>query len=117
MKLLLIALLTVIAGCATTPQQTIEETEPYRLKSAQPPERAAHCIIRQAEATVAQFTGREEDPPAPGTRKVVIRHPGAGTSVVAHIAPAGSGSDITLWLSWQHFMFRDTLIEQITKGC
>jgi hypothetical protein len=112
-----IALVAALGGCATTPQQTIEETEPYRLKSTLPPDRAAHCIIRSAESKIASFTGREEDPPAPGARKIVIRHPDAGTSVVAHVMPDGGGSDITLWLSWQHMFFRDTLVAIITKGC
>lgn len=111
-----VATVALLAGCATTPQDT-QQTEPYHLKSAQPPDRAALCIIRTAESKSGSFSGREEEPPEPGARKVVIRHISAGTSVVAHVLPDGSGSKITLWLSWQHFLFRDTIVEQITAGC
>lgn len=116
MKTVLIVMTLLLTACATTPQDTMQ-TEPYHMKSALPPAQAAHCLIRTAESKVGNFTGREEEPPAPGARKIVIRHPDAGTSVVAHVMPDGTGSAITLWLSWQHFLLRDTLVAAITRGC
>lgn len=115
MKKLLIAI-AFLAGCASTPQDTIL-TEPFHFKALQPPAAAALCIIRQAESKVGAFSGREEEAPAPNARKIVIRHNSAGASIVAHLFPAGTGSDVTLWLSNQHLFLRETLVKMLVSGC
>lgn len=116
MKILIALIALALAGCATTAADT-RQTEPYRFNSPNPPAKVARCIIDNAEGMSGNFSGREDPPAADGERRVQIRHPDAGVSVVAEILPRGSGSAVTLWLSWQHFMARDTLVDRFKAGC
>ena len=109
------AILLLIAGCASTPQDTLS-TEPLHLTGKLPPEKYARCIITNAENISGSFSGSEELNTALGARKVVIRHSSAGASVIANITPRDGGSDIVLWVS-RNQIFRDTLVDLMIKGC
>jgi hypothetical protein len=115
MKPLLLVALLLMTGCASTPQDTLT-TEPYRLTGKLPPTQYARCLITNAENASGDFSGREDAPAQPDWRKVSIRHSTGGAAVIADIAPKGSGSDVTLWAS-RNMIFRDTLVDVMTKGC
>jgi hypothetical protein len=112
--LLMIALL-FFAGCASTPHDTLT-TEPYRISGKLPPAQYARCLINNAEKASGDFSGREDQPEQPDWRRVQIRHSSAGAAFIADIAPQGSGSDVTLWVS-RNMIFGGALVDVITKSC
>jgi len=119
----MLAVATMSASCAVTPQKLIENGEEFRYTSSANPLDTAWCMGRSADEMHTMWKSRVRPMDSPGTTemlvKLVIGPPSA--VAVAHLEPiasGSSGSDVTLWISRNPpYGGRNTLRERLIGDC
>jgi hypothetical protein len=115
MKMLVIGVAALLAGCITTPQQVREQGQKITFSTAQPPAQTARCLARAAENVSGNFAAQERMN-GDGTQEVLVRSVGdiAAVLVIADIHPTGAGSSVTLSVG---DLAHDSLLKQLKDGC
>ena len=99
MKILILLITAVLAGCVTyTPQQVMDAGDRYTAHLAKPPKDAAYCVARVGENIHGAISSNVR--PLEGeAMEVVFRagtDPGMAISVI-RLVPDGAGSLATIW--------------------
>jgi hypothetical protein len=87
-----------LSGCALTPDEVMQKGSRQTASSRLAPRDVAACIGRNAESvtrsgeTLGYPTGRRG-------YEVLLHYPDAGIAAVFSIKPAGTGSDVTAWVT------------------
>src|SRR5712691_10679166 len=97
MKLLLLLLLGMFLGCALTPKEVMEASERSTHRAANAPYAAAACIARNAESPPAGLVVTVRSLNVNDSTEVILTSIAGkwGIVAVAHVEPAGSGSQVT----------------------
>lgn len=124
MKLLLLIAAALLAGCATTPKEVMQDGERADYRSAKPVPEAAKCIEHNAAELKwgllgTSFQAQTRAAATAGTLEVIYGGQGATVAVVS-IRADGTGSAISVWRSPQLIGLlrgEGTLEQQIVRGC
>ena len=109
----------VLAGCAQTPDQTIDQGERFQFTSASTPYSAAICISRNANARGGGVSGQERMLGDADMEVVVRDAPGTqgNTLAVAQIRRGSPISDVTISVSPSLRGDRRAFARQLMAGC
>ncbi|MBI2960913.1 MAG: hypothetical protein HYY28_11410 [Betaproteobacteria bacterium] len=114
-------LLSLLAGCAITPNDVMREGERSEYRSTRAPQEVARCIQRNASEIRLGILGLGSQPAyirdhtIPGSLEVL--YGGGVTIAVAVVRPAASGSTFTIWRNPQPVSGEGTLEQQMARGC
>lgn len=120
MKAFSILVLILLAACAYTPRELMQEGEQRTARARKPPLAAARCIARNAEEIAVALTARERTlETAVGGYEVIVRQHGDGptTVAVANILPNVDGSIVRLWLSPNIVIGVDEFTVRLLNDC
>lgn len=114
----------LLAGCASTPTEVMEQGERTDYTSKRPPREAAECIERNASEIKWGLLGVSKDARMrvgkdPNTFEVLYQEMGV-TIAVALASPAAGGSAISVWRSpgvVGALRGEGTLEQQMVKSC
>lgn len=129
MKKLTLALLALtptflLGGCVSiTPASYLQSTYldtkgtmPHVFQSSNTVDAAGKCAMFNIQEGIASFAATyAEEPAKPGTKEIRARSE-VGVAAIVVLEPATTGTSITVWIS-NHYPFKGTLAERISKGC
>lgn len=116
----------LLGGCVSiTPASYLQSTyldvkgtTPRTYQSTNTVDAAGKCAMFNIQEGIASFNAVYADEPAkPGTKEIRARSEvGMAAVVVLEPTATGTGTSITVWIS-NHYPFKGTLSERISKGC
>lgn len=129
MKKLTLALLALaptflLGGCVSiTPASYLQSTyldvkgtTPRTYQSNNTVDVAGKCAMFNIQEGIASFNAvYAEEPAKPGTKEIRARSE-VGVAAVVVLEPTSTGTSISVWIS-NHYPFKGTLSERISKGC
>jgi len=116
-----IAMLVAVGGCAMSPLQVVEQGKRFEFSSAKPASATAACLARNAEEYTpgivpGVLSANVRDAAQAGSLEVVVRAGEAGTMAIARVAPAPTGSTVTVWVT-PNALSPESYFSGITQGC
>lgn len=119
-NLLILALLATISGCSHIPETEstaldTKATEPIIYSSNIEPSTTVKCITNNIEERLGAFIPMPPKNPMPNYFEVSVRSK-IGVAAVINIEPEEKGSRVLTRIS-NHYPFKKTLANMITKGC
>ena len=108
-------LLPLFAGCALVQQDSTPGTVTHSF--AQPPQRAAECFARNAEAHSSALAAEVRPPDARGRVEVIVRVKNGVTYATADIRPVGQRADGAITLMVISSRGTDELLRSLVEGC
>lgn len=107
--------LAMLAGCSLLRDET--STGTVRHTFSQPPQRAAACFARNAEAHSSALAAEVRAPDARGRVEVIVRVKNGVLYATADIRPAGARAEGTLTLMAISKGGTRQLVEALVEGC
>jgi hypothetical protein len=104
-----------IAGCAVSPRQSASHGSRHAHRFQQPPEQAAACFARNAEAHSRALAA--EVRPGRDRVQVVVRVKNGVTYATADFERAGTGSTASIVLNVATSGRRNDLLDALVEGC
>jgi hypothetical protein len=108
------AALLLLAGCATTPKELMDEGDRAERATNRAPELALGCMARNIESSFPLFgiTRPLDD----GRYELLARNSPDLIFVYAVAAPVPEGSNVTIWVR-KNFYRKSEMLGVMTKGC
>jgi hypothetical protein len=112
---LTVAVLLLLAGCATTPKELMDDGERADRATKRAPEMALGCMARNIESGFPMFgiTRPLDD----GRYELLVRNSPDLIFVYAVAEPVPEGSNVTIWVRKQAFYRKSEILGTMTKGC
>jgi hypothetical protein len=112
----LLALALLSPGCMTTVREDGAATT-VRQRFAQPPQQAAACFARNAEAHSSALAAEVRPPDRRGNVEVVVRVRNGVVYATAELRPAGSQAEGTITLMVVSKGGQRQLVDALVEGC
>jgi hypothetical protein len=110
-----VMMVVCVAGCALSPRQPASSGSRHTHRFEQPPEQAAACFARNAEAHSTALAA--EVRPGRDRAQVVVRVKNGVTYALADFERAGSGSTASIVLNVATSGRRNDLLDALVEGC
>ena len=110
-----LVLLLMIAGCALVQEDKSAGT--VRHVFAQPPQRAAECFARNAEAHSSALVADVRPPDARGHVEVIVRVKNGVHYATADVRPVGQRAEGTITLTVSSSRGNQELVRTLVEGC
>jgi hypothetical protein len=114
-RALLVWALLLIAGCAPVQEDTSASTVSHMF--AQPPQGAAACFARNAEAHSSALVAEIRPADARGHVEIVVRVKNGVTYATAELRPAGARARGTITLMAISLRGTGELVRSLVEGC
>ncbi len=114
-RTLFISALLLIAGCAPVQEDTPASTVSHLF--AQPPQPAAACFARNAEAHSSALVAEVRLPDARGHVEAIVRVKNGVTYATADLRPAGARARGTITLMAISLRGTGELVRALVEGC
>ena len=106
----------VLAGCAMTPADVVEQGTRHAWSSSLSPQAAAECIARNAENTSGTITAIVRAAPTSGAVETIVRTGEGGVMSLSQSRPAAKGATVEIWIS-PRFLTPERYLTSVSKGC
>jgi len=113
MTMKILPLLLLLAGCAVTPQQIMEQGTRYDARLKLPPAKAAECVARNAWNLNSDFSHTMLPLGEDGSMEVVLRV-GSIVLTIVRLRPIADGTTAT---SWWRYTPREEWPGKVVEGC
>lgn len=110
------ALLLILAGCGTTPNELTQSSQRTTHNLVNPPAIAAGCMARNIENHQSGFVASVRQLDA-NRMELVVRVTVEHVFAVVHVAPSGKGSMATVYQREQRWYRMEQFVPILTKGC
>jgi len=110
-----LVVLAMLAGC--TPARDPGSAGTARHRFDQPPQQAAACFARNAEARSSALVSEVRPPDTRGHVEVIVRVRNGVTYATAELRPVGSRADGTITLMTISMRGTQELVRSLVEGC
>jgi hypothetical protein len=116
-RLVLVASIVALTGCAASTTVDVAATTPWVFQSAQHNgQQVAQCIIKNIDERYGTMDARLLPSSRPDLVEIRVREPHAGVASMIEIEPTEKGSAITIRIATD-FINRDPIAQGFARGC